>query len=566
MRVVTRILTGVLAAGLLGGLTYGAGVLEPPQPRPVEPGSVTLAPASSGLLCPGPAQLADPDTTQDPAFDPTPVDTQATVSAVVRAPSVPAPAPVRSLDGQDAVELTDGPGAAVGQTGREGAAALWTEPGPDGVVLAAATAASLTAEGDLRGLAAMSCTSPAAEQWLIGGSTVVGTSTRLVLQNAARTPAAVTIEVWGATGLLELDGPSTFSVPAGGQTATLLEALVPDQRRVAVRVVSTGALISSYLQVNELDGFVPVGVDFVSPSDGPAMRQVVTGLTVEATEVGDVAGPWLRLVAPSGESTTVSLTVLTEDGRVPMPGADEVELDGAGVADVSLSGLPAGTYSVVAESDGVPVVASAGFTRAGQADADGERDVAFVAARSGVEPADESTEGDLGTVAIPSGARPVLSFVALPADLAEAPWSSGTGEAVPDDDPETDEAEDPAAGEPGAEDETEDGAAPPGPAAEVEVTLLDRDGRVIGTYPVDILSGTTTRFDPASAAPEADVAGVWVTRTTAGSPASETEVLWNAVVGAGADDELVSVLQPVPALQTREQVLLRPGLSVGVSR
>src|SRR5690606_21698813 len=98
-----------------------------------------------------------------------------------------------------------------------GPSVLWSTPA-EGNVRASATAWSRTTQGDLRGLAAAPCQTPTTEQWLLGGSTELGSSARLVLQNPNRTAATVEVEVWGPAGRLELAGPATFSVPAGGQS------------------------------------------------------------------------------------------------------------------------------------------------------------------------------------------------------------------------------------------------------------------------------------------------------------------------------------------------------------
>ncbi|MGO1316823.1 MAG: DUF5719 family protein [Cellulomonadaceae bacterium] len=550
-----RVVSGVAVVALVGAVATGADALDlgHREVQPVAPVVATSAPLSAGLVCPGPAQLADPDSTQDPDFDPTPVDTVAGVGVLVSRPSTPEGDPVRGLDGESYGPLRTGTDAAVGQLGVEGPVSVWARPDEDGELHAAAVASSSTAEGDLRGLAAASCAVPSVEQWLVGGTTEVGTSTRLVLQNSAQTPASVRIDVWGGGGALDLQGPAVFTVPAGGQTTTLLEGLAPEERRLAVRVTSSGALISSYLQVNSLDGLTPVGVDFVAPADAPAARQVLSGLWVPASEVGDETGPVLRLLAPEAEQVTAEVTVLGPSGRVLLPGAEQVTVDG--VTDVSLAGLPAGQYTVVVDAD-APVVASAEITRSANfpdSSADGERDVAVTPGRVLAE-----ADGDRGAVAVPADVRGQVLLAAVPADVRAVPGAL-PGEASDDaDDGDADGAagnDDGAAGDAESDSDVIEDATP----TSVEVTVVGADGTVVGTQRLDLEPGRTVAVDPWELA-DGDVAGV---RVSAGSG---DPVAWSFVATAGADQDMVAVLAPVPVRQTRVEVALRAGQATGLSR
>ena len=65
------------------------------------------------------------------------------------------------------------------------------------------------ADGDIAGWAALTCSAPAAEQWLVGGSTALGSSARLVLTNPSTAPSEVTVTLYGPLGRVE----DTFVVP-----------------------------------------------------------------------------------------------------------------------------------------------------------------------------------------------------------------------------------------------------------------------------------------------------------------------------------------------------------------
>ncbi|MEK8228056.1 DUF5719 family protein [Oerskovia sp. M15] len=88
----------------------------------------------------------------------------------------------------------------------------------------AASVGSTTTAGDLRGLAAASCTAPDISQWLVGGSTEVGSSAQLVLQNPGRTPATVRLSVWGRP-------VPSFSAAAASTSSRLVRRSSPWWRR-----------------------------------------------------------------------------------------------------------------------------------------------------------------------------------------------------------------------------------------------------------------------------------------------------------------------------------------------
>ncbi|WP_333812042.1 DUF5719 family protein [Timonella senegalensis] len=347
-----------------------------------------------------------------------------------------------------------GPGA--------GAAALATSgrfvTDLEGRQFTAASVGSVTTSGDLRGLAASACENPTAEQWLVGGSTSVGLSSNLVVQNPSLTPATVKITLWGPSGRVELAGSDTFLVPARAQVSTLLEGIAAEQRRIVVHVEAEGALVNSYIQNLELDGVTPRGVDYVTGSAAPSRAQVITGVSAQKTEVGDEASSFVRLVVPTfadvqsladqsaEDAADVSqeavgkarLYLLGEDGHVVMFGAQEIELAPGVVQDVSLAGAPEGIYTVVLESD-VPVVASARSFAVGTSDPDVDfggtpADFAWVPSAPVYTSSSHTSKGELGSLdwahttfgselsasavsglsALPAGTSGTLAITALP--------------------------------------------------------------------------------------------------------------------------------------------------------
>ncbi|RXR26717.1 hypothetical protein EQW78_09485 [Oerskovia turbata] len=542
-------LTGAVAAvGLPGGFGTVAGAV--PDVEQVEASTPERT-----LVCPAPVRLADSAQVGDAQFGAAPVATATVLRAgVVGGGSTtgsPGETPVTltGLEALDAAPLEqDGAGATVvsfadvseGQALRVGA-------GMPVDTRVAAAEASTTIAGDLRGLAAASCTTPDIDHWLVGGSTEVGSSAQLVLQNPGRTPATVRIEVWGPGGPVVLSGGGQYLVPPGEEVVTLVEAAAPEQRRLTVRVESSGGTVAAYLQHSTLAGLVPLGVDYVVPGASPSLSTAV-GFTSSGEAVDDALAPQVRLLAPGAEAGTATLTVYGADGRVRVRGGERVELSPGAVTDQSLGGLPAGSYTVVVDAT-VPVVAGASEARAGDA---------VEGSPSGAVLVDRAWIASTPVAATASGAEtPARSPRAL--DRGTVTLVPGTSSlvrvgAVPRERPEDD--------------------APTG-AFRGTLRAYGPDGSLLGEQDLDVPAGSTATFDAAvlGAGTEPAVLTLDATEDEATGGQGAAEPVWSVLVTAGAPlagapegapGTLVSVLLPVPPAQSQGSVDVRVTRTAGL--
>lgn len=218
-------------------------------------------------------------------------------------------------------------------------------------------------EGDLRGLAASPCLAVEAEHWLIGGETEPGSSAKLELVNPGDTPATARIDLWGSVGELDPVGSQSVLVPAGERKHVLLEGLVPGESRIAAHVTASGGRIGAAIQDTRTQGLTPGGVDYVTPSAPPAKTQAIPGMVLEDGAAG------LRILSPRDEPTNITVHLVTPSGKVEVADLEDREIPGGVVADIPLTGVTDGTYSVVVESDD-PVVASGYVDREGEDDRD----------------------------------------------------------------------------------------------------------------------------------------------------------------------------------------------------
>lgn len=430
----------VVGAAVVVGATRVPGE----EPAPVAPLTVGAPPAASVLTCPGPLRLATEqdgaDVTYDPAFDPSPVDATSDLVAVTAMHTPRADGAADTIGAGPAAVTALAGGAPLAELAAGVEAGVLVRPGGDAGLLvradpvgdvppwASAGVAWRAGTGDLRGLAAASCQRPAARTWLVGGSTELGSSARLVVQNPGATPATVTLRMWGAGGPVDLAGAPDFLVGPGEEEMVLLEGIAAEQGQMVVEVTSTGGLVSAYLQDSRTDGLTAAGVELVVAGAGPATELMVPAISVTD---GDPQAASLRVLAPESDATdatdaadttdapdsdaaavpggTVHVRLLGPDGVVELPGTEDVSVDVGAVVDIPLDGLPEGDYTAWVTAD-VPVVAGASVTRAGRV-TDGERPVERAwspALAGGVEAPlalPGSEPGRLVVAAVPTGDR-----------------------------------------------------------------------------------------------------------------------------------------------------------------
>jgi hypothetical protein len=507
---------GLLCAVAVAALatTDGGGPVAPPAD---DVRAVPVAAAETGLVCPVPAELEQPDVGDD-EFSADPVETTTSLTAVVLDDAEGTVPSVATLDGTRSADLTgplvSGSVAAVREGSLSGARTVRVTPG--GATYATATVASVTTDGDLRGMVAGPCAAPAVEHWLVGGSTSVGSSGRLVLQNPGRTPATVSLEAWGSSGPVVLGSQSLVVVPPGEQVVTMLEAIAPDQTRLALHATAEGGRVGAYVQHHRIDGLVPQGADLVVGGGEPSRTAAVSGVVSSGEPVDDPHAPRLDLLTPGTMAGTANLAVLGPDGPVRLRGGEEISLEPGRVTTLPLGGLPAGSYTVVVDAD-VPVVAGAAVDRKGTAEQDAVIDE---------DPYDRAW---LSGQAVPAAGPVADGAVAVPEHAAYGVTLSG----VPDErDPER----------------IDDVAG----STEVALRGIGPDGEEAWTRTVEVPTGGTAELEWAELSELGDTVAV-----VAEQPAGGSGVVWSVRIAEESDATLFSVLSPTAPLAAGGDVRVR---------
>ncbi|MDR1800195.1 MAG: DUF5719 family protein [Bifidobacteriaceae bacterium] len=385
MRLLRRVLAIVVAVALVAGLG-GFYWLERTYPartfRALAPEVIEVAAGESVAVCPSELKLSaeqSGDVSYDPRFDPRPSSVAAATIAVAtgEAASVTGlygPTPGEDLAGGGMADaLNQGLQLSEGATATE--LEVTDEPwvvqaatGQEATSLATGGTAILTADGDLRGLAAGGCVAPAVESWLVGGSTELGSSARLVLVNPGVSNVTADVALWDGAGPVAAVGLTGLVVPGGSGRAILLEGIDADAARLAVHVVAAGGELAVYLQHSRLNGLTPAGVDLAVPGAAPATTVTVAGLDVTASSFDAARASALRVFNPSAEPAEVTVALWGPDGTVSLPGLDAATVGAGQVSDLSLAGLAEGSY-VAQVSSSQPVVVAGLSLRQGPAPA-----------------------------------------------------------------------------------------------------------------------------------------------------------------------------------------------------
>ncbi|WP_296180406.1 DUF5719 family protein [uncultured Mobiluncus sp.] len=235
---------------------------------------------------------------------------------------------------------------------------LTAQPWDGKVALAGADIEQSVSSGDYRGLASAACQPAQLESWLVGGSTEVGESSVLQLMNPSSNSVDAKVEVWGDTGKLDFPRGEKITVPARQLQAIPLESQVGGTQRLVVRVTANGAGLASSLMTHSLLGLTAGGVSLVHASALPSTTQVIPGVAMDGS-LGAV-----RLLNPGADSARATIEVINENGRFPLPGGKDLDLDPGAVLDFTLGGLQPGNYAVIVNAT-EPVAAGAVIYRQG---------------------------------------------------------------------------------------------------------------------------------------------------------------------------------------------------------
>ncbi len=214
--------------------------------------------------------------------------------------------------------------------------------------------------GDVAGLANDACQWASSSMWIVGSSSELGVSNRLVVSNPGATTVTVMIDGYSSIGEMDLGANGVVNLSPRSSTEIILDGILPQDPRIALRLSTDSGRFSASLQTAALEGFTPAGLSFVSGSEF-GRELTIPGLFIPAAPSGnggvsrlahpDVTGK-VRIVNPSDDPRTVDIATVLGDEETPLPGGEGVTVAPQTVLDLSLDGLTPGTHGVIVRADG----------------------------------------------------------------------------------------------------------------------------------------------------------------------------------------------------------------------
>lgn len=272
--------------------------------------------------------------------------------------------------------------------------AVSTVPGPSPATVTVQTAGDeaavstvrsyYDAEDEGRGLAVGTCTEPQSEWWFVGVSARPGSRDELLLSNPTNSPAVVSLDVFGPAGPIELVGVGGLVVQPGQSEAVRIDSLMPGVSVAALRVTTSGGLVSAAVRATSIDGLIPRGAEFIPPAAAPAAEIVVPGVLPGEGE------RTLVITAP-GEDAAVSIAPLI-GAAAPQQAAPPIPIPAGHSVTVPLEPELAGAPAGIRVTASAPVTAAVRSVIEGTLPEDGEgvlfrvpiADTAWTAAQPGL--------------------------------------------------------------------------------------------------------------------------------------------------------------------------------------
>lgn len=165
--------------------------------------------------------------------------------------------------------------------------------------------------GDLRSLTAGGCIQSSVTSWIVGGATIVGSSSTLYVANPGNTTVNVKVTAWGASGEISLPSDGQLSIAPGKATQLALENSADADPQLALRVQAEGGRVAAWVASQKLDGESAAGSDIITSTASAGTSLTIGALSIDkaASEITPQAAAADATATPSpSPSAAVSAT------------------------------------------------------------------------------------------------------------------------------------------------------------------------------------------------------------------------------------------------------------------
>jgi len=317
-----------------------------------------------------PAPAVEPvDSSTAVCPEPGSVDLSRTTSTMMVLPDLPGQdregsAEITFLGGEDDPLLVD-------ESGEEAPKPVLAQPGDAATVVAesrrlppleirtqgslapglVATQTTVDSYNDGRGLSSLACLGPATSWWFVGGGSVAGRDSDLVLVNPEATPAELEVQISGPEGPVTTPRLRGIVVEPRSRTVVRLTREAPRLPYVSWHVQVRAGRIVAALSDRETDGFFPRGADWIPASAEPATRVLVPGV------IPGEGARQLLVYAPGDLDARVQVRLITAGGSYVPSALSEVAVPGGTVVQVDLDAAAEGQAVTVDLVSDEPILA-----------------------------------------------------------------------------------------------------------------------------------------------------------------------------------------------------------------
>lgn len=170
--------------------------------------------------------------------------------------------------------------------------------------------------GDLRSLTAGGCIQSSVTSWIVGGATIVGSSSTLYVANPGNTTVNVKVTAWGASGEISLPSDGQLSIAPGKATQLALENSADADPQLALQVQAEGGRVAAWVASQKLDGESAAGSDIITSTASAG-----TSLTIGALSIDKAASEITPQAAAADATATPSPTPSATASATATPSA-----------------------------------------------------------------------------------------------------------------------------------------------------------------------------------------------------------------------------------------------------
>ena len=164
--------------------------------------------------------------------------------------------------------------------------------------------------GDLRSLTAGGCVQSSVTSWIVGGATIVGSSSTLYVANPGNTTVNVKVTAWGASGEISLPSDGQLSIAPGKATQLALENSADADPQLALRIQAEGGRVAAWVASQKLDGESAAGSDIITSTASAGTSLTIGALSIDkaASQITPQAAAAADAAATPSPSAAASAT------------------------------------------------------------------------------------------------------------------------------------------------------------------------------------------------------------------------------------------------------------------